>query len=114
MLPNTDSRTIKKIHSTKDKVTELLRLSQTYRDSDEKLVVRFWWDELAHLDTQEANRKTYSMVYFFEKYASGQITSADVITRARRKAQQENPDLRGKTWKERRSQQTQVRSYIKD
>jgi hypothetical protein len=46
-------------------------------------------------------------------YSQGQLPTADVITRARRKVQENNPSLRGKTWEERHKEAENVRKNIK-
>lgn len=51
---------------------------------------------------------------FLEIYAEGKLISADVITRARRKAQEENPDLRGANWGKRQVEEKEVRQHIND
>ena len=40
------SHTTRKLQSTMDKVAVLLRLSNEYKNDDQALVVRYWWDEL--------------------------------------------------------------------
>lgn len=109
MNSSTLQSTAKKIKSTKDRVIELLKLSADYRDSDEKLVVRYWWDELERIGIRSLN---LGVVSFLEHYAAGKITSADIITRARRKAQEQHPELRGATWLARHEEEEAVRREI--
>jgi hypothetical protein len=49
---------------------------------------------------------------FLQLYASNQLPQADVITRARRKVQEEKPNLRGKLWNERHQLKEEVKNNI--
>lgn len=97
-----------KIAKAYDKVVELLMLKEEYRDSDEALVVRYWWEEsklLVNFDTMTAKD-------FFLLYKSQKITPADTITRLRRKAQQMNVNLRGATYKNRHEKESEIVSEL--
>jgi phage-related tail protein len=47
-------------------------------------------------------------------YRDGKLPSADMITRARRKVQQECADLRGEKYEERHKEEKNVRDNIND
>ena len=94
-----------KIKNTKEKVRKLLLLSREYRDSDEALVVRYWWEELV-------NSQNLSCHDFFNIYKKGLVTASDTITRARRLLQEEFPELRGEKWSKRKEQELDVRKNI--
>jgi hypothetical protein len=49
---------------------------------------------------------------FLQLYAKNQIPQADVITRARRKVQEENPELRGELYNERHQLKEEVKNNI--
>lgn len=100
---------VPKIKKTKDTVIKLLREQDNYKDNDEALVVRYWWDELP-----KDLRYTIRVADFLKMYRDGKLTSADIITRARRKAQEENPELRGTKWKMRHNEEELVREEIND
>lgn len=87
------SLTTIKISQVTAKVESLLMQSSQYRNNDDALVVRFWWDELPN--------KEISAKDFLIQYKLGNLTSADTITRARRKLQELYPHLRGEVWEKR-------------
>jgi hypothetical protein len=92
----------KKLRNLRPKVEVLLRTESKhrddYRDNDEVLIARFWANELKALGL---DKKTMSVQDFFVLYTEGKITPADLVLRARRKAQELNEDCRGKRWYER-------------
>ena len=98
---------IKKFRSTYDAVKSLLQEDDhghisregKYRDDDELLVCRFWCDELKHKNILV---KSLDAIGLMMMYRKGLITSADCITRARRKANENCPELRGKSYKKRK------------
>lgn len=105
------SITVSKIRFTKEKVIRLLESDAKYRDNDEILVARYWWDELKILN--EFSDNSWNTVKdFLVIYAEGKLTTADVITRARRKAQEEIPHLRGAKWNERHKESEEVKKEI--
>ena len=89
---------IRQMKTMQDKVASMLKKYPATRDDDKILVTNFWYIEMKNklLDPQ-----IVTTVTFFQAYADGVISPADLITRARRKVQEENPELRGKTWDER-------------
>lgn len=106
---------VPKIKSTKDKVIRILTSvnNSKCRDNDERLVAVFWWNEI-HEKKLSLNPNGLTIVDFLQMYSEGKLTSADIITRARRKAQEENPELRGSKWKERHYEEKLVRDEIND
>mgnify|MGYP001615620743 FL=1 len=95
---------IKKFRSTYDAVKSLLqeddnRIIDKYRDDDELLVCRFWCDELKNKNIVV---KSLDAIAFMMMYKKGLITSADCVTRARRKITENFPELRGKSYKKRK------------
>ncbi len=106
---------IPKIKSTKEKVIKLLESNVNYRNDDEKLVARYWWDELnINKEVIQVGIKSLDAIGLLRMYSEGKLTSADIITRARRKAQEENPELRGEKWKQRHDEEKLVRDEIND
>ena len=106
---------VPKIKSIKDKVIRILTSvnNSKCRDNDERLVAVFWWNEI-HEKKLSLNPNGLTIVDFLQMYSEGKLTSADIITRARRKAQEENPELRGSKWKERHDEEKLVRDEIND
>lgn len=106
---------VPKIKSTKEKVIKLLESNVNYRNDDEKLVARYWWDELnINKEVIQVGIKSLDAIGLLRMYSEGKLTSADIITRARRKAQEENPELRGSKWKKRHDEEKLVRDEIND
>lgn len=97
--------------SVYDKVVSLLQSNQHYRDDDRKLVCRFWQDELSSLGI------SHNMITAFDflcLYAREQLSTADSITRARRKAQEENVSLRGASYHSRKSLMEEIKKDIRN
>lgn len=106
---------VPKIKSTKEKVIKLLESNVNYRNDDEKLVARYWWDELnINKEVIQVGIKSLDAIGLLRMYSEGKLTSADIITRARRKAQEKNPELRGSKWKKRHDEEKLVRDEIND
>lgn len=108
------STVVKSIKTTKLKIVKLLKIYPRYRDNDEALTATYWWLEVKNLTN--STEKTFDMTIdsFLRLYSEGKLTPADIITRARRKAQEENPELRGEKWKQRHDEEKLVRDEIND
>jgi len=76
--------------STLKNVLKYLNEDPPTRDSDELLIAKFWYHEMFD--------KNISAIQFLVNYSEGQYTSADFITRCRRKLQEETPGLRGASY----------------
>jgi len=100
-----------KFRTTFGKVKELLMSDIKYQDSDEKLVVRIWYDEL---DAMGYDSKVITTVEFFRIYIAGKLTTADIITRARRKCNEEYPFTRGRSYNGRMKNQKEIISQVKE
>ena len=96
---------LKKLEKTMDKVKYLLQNFSHLRDDDNRLVANIWNNELSHL-------KQNDVIDFLLLYSQGRITTADTITRARRKIQELHPELRGKNYNKRHVTQKKVRKNI--
>ena len=90
---------LKKLQRNYDKVKALLESDERYRDNDELLVARFWYDECK---SRNLNLKEMPAMDFMVMYRDGILTSSDVITRARRKVMETCTELQGKTYKKRK------------
>lgn len=77
-----------------DKVFDLLDKYPKYRDNDELLVARVWWDELEEMGI---NREALYAEQLLQLKVDGRLAKESTITRARRKAQEEHPRLKGVT-----------------
>ena len=103
-----------KIKTMYERVKELLIKDNNnpykYRDNDNALVVRIWWDEVI---AKGFAPEQLTITEFFILYRDEKITSADTITRARRKVQEENEHLRGNSYIDRQNKQEEVKDEIK-
>jgi hypothetical protein len=90
-----------KLKAIIQRVEQWLEEKPDLRDSDEKLVSNIWYDDLRlkNIKTREG-----SYLHFLSLYGTGQLTSADSITRARRKVQEDNPHLRGENYEKRQKE----------
>jgi hypothetical protein len=98
-----------KVFSTRERVIEYLRESTVYRDDDEKLVARYWSDEIKEMGYDNNNITCYA---FLCLYSKKKLTSATLIERARRKIQEAEPSLRGERWELRHDKCEEVRVNI--
>lgn len=95
-----------------DQVKRLLTEKEDYRNSDELLTARIWYDELKRINP---NIQFVSAVDWMTLYKDGKVTTADSITRARRKVQEENIHLRGKAYNQRKGKkQEEVKQEIRN
>jgi hypothetical protein len=99
---------IQKIKTMQNDVANMLRRHPELRDDDEKLVTNIWYVEMKRYGTPE----TLPVTDFLALYQQKKLSSADVITRARRKVQEQYPELRGTTWEERHKQSQTIRKNI--
>lgn len=90
-------------------VKELLKKNEHLRDDDNKLVANYWYKELQN---SSVNTNSFTAHDFLNLYANGNMTPADSITRARRKLQEQFPELRGKNWKERQKHTEKVKKQL--
>ena len=87
---------------TKEEITNLLTNDSRLRDSDAKLIARFWTNELKRksIDTKEITAHE-----FLTMFATNRLHNVEGLTRMRRKVQEENKHLRGKYYKDRQTTQ---------
>ena len=86
---------IEKIKNLKIELKHLLTNNPDLRDSDPKLISTVWNKQL-----QDPNISAVELMLYL---ASGKLKSTESITRARRLIQEQNPELRGKTYGNRRA-----------
>ena len=87
---------------TKDEITKLLTNDKRLRDSDAKLIARFWTNELK---AKNINTKDITAHEFLTMYATNRLHNVEGLTRMRRKVQEENEHLRGEFYQERQTTQ---------
>jgi len=85
-------------------VRQILNISRTAKDSDRSLCILVWSWQMP---------KDKNLEDFFDLYLSNKIlSSADSITRARRKLQEVDKTLRGKKWYERHNRAEEYKQEI--
>jgi|688.fasta_scaffold558300_1 hypothetical protein len=87
----------------KEKIKFLLEKHPHLRDSDEKLIVNIWFNETPMIATKYE---------FLQNYANGLITNAESIRRTRARLQEENSELRGKSYEKRHSNQSRIKNEL--
>jgi hypothetical protein len=97
--------------STYKEVKRLLDKDAKFRDNDELLVVQIWHLELKRKGIDSRNISAFT--FFDEYYKTGLLTTADMITRARRRVNELHASTRGKSYKPRKSKVPKVIEEIK-
>ena len=95
-------KNVNEIKELCDKVITLLRSHSHLRDSDKRLVANIWVLEVTSIYKKPI--ESISSLEFLNCLAEGQLTNYDSITRARRKVQEQNPDLRGSKYNDRKQE----------
>lgn len=78
------------------------------RDSDQKLMATIWQSQCGR-----DKLKTISGFDFLNDFANGKFSSAESIMRCRRKVQEQYPELRGKSYFQRKVKQQEFRHEIR-
>jgi hypothetical protein len=99
---------ITKVKQIQKQIEALLK-DPTFRDDDRVLVANFWYGQLIDSKIDPKKISAHELLHI---YVNGGLANSDLITRARRKAQEENPELRGKTWIERHKKADDFRKNI--
>ena len=84
---------------TKEVVKELLTIKPHLRDSDNKLIATYWFNELKE---KQIDPNKINGLEFMQMFANNKLTNIKTIERMRRKLQEEDPELRGKLYKARK------------
>ena len=82
-------------------VRGVLTDSPKSRDCDRLLCAEVWWNQMGPVDEG-----------FLHMYVIGELTTADSITRCRRKLQEEDKTLRGDKWYERKGRAEEVKQEM--
>jgi predicted aminopeptidase len=94
----------------KDRVKDLLLRNPVLRDDDNKLIATFWFHELSNQGFEVKDRSAFDMLTMMSK---GELTNMQSISRARRKIQELNPELRGDTYKPKQENQSNIVEELK-
>lgn len=103
-------RISEQIKNLKEVVTTLLTNDKRYRDSDKKLSAKIWSIQFGGHE----RLKNMSAYEFLCEYAKDdtELLSQESIGRARRKLQEENPELRGSKYQEKQEEQQEVLNVL--
>ena len=93
-----------------DVVTTLLKANPMYRDDDNKLIARIWYETLKINDIDTGD---ITALKFLEILGTNGLPSAESIRRSRQKVQEHNKSLRGEKWKKRQVHQSNVKNELK-
>ena len=83
----------------KTTIVKLLTQDVRLRDSDNKLIARYWLNEMKEKGFNTNKISAYEMLCLF---AESKLTSPETIRRYRCKLQEENKNLRGKKYQKRK------------
>jgi len=91
-------------------VKNVLIESKESRDNDNLLILKVW----AIQNPELRNDRSLTYYSFAKLFLNGSLSSAESITRARRKIQEEIETLRGYNYKSRQTHQEKVKEELKD
>lgn len=98
--------TLAKIKSVKKSIIKLLNSNDKLRDNDDMLIATIWYNEVVK-DNPDLSAKD-----FLKILGQSKLTNSEAIRRARQKAQQHNPELRGKNYQGRLKEEINIRRGI--
>ena len=102
---------LNKIKDMQKRVESLLSRFPAYRDCDTKLLAHIWMEQIGGIDRmKEINLHDWMKIWI----DNSNIASPETISRARRKIQESNADLRGEYYKLRNDQEKDVRGGISE
>lgn len=88
---------IEQIKNIKSKVKYLLIKYPHLRDSDNKLIANIWHEQIGKDKAIE-----FTAFDFLSSFSNGNLISPESIRRIRQKIQEQNPELRGLSYKKRK------------
>ena len=98
---------INKIRTAKEMVTHFLTIRPELRDDDNRLLANIWATQLNQAGIHDIGG--FDLLKIISK---GLLLSPESIRRARQKVQEENPTLRGKSYKARHEKAKEVSLLI--
>ena len=98
---------INEIKNIKAKVKQLLTKYPHLRDSDVKLIANIWHSQLGAGKARE-----FSAFDFLGGFSSGYYISPESIRRCRQKIQEQNVELRGKSYVKRKQKGMEMKKEI--
>lgn len=100
---------IQEITNIKNRVTYLLQKYEHLRNDDHKLIASMYY----HMAQLRIKNDKYSAMDFLKDFSIGKYPSPESIRRCRQKIQEDNPSLRGSSYKERQSKAKIFKTQIK-
>ena len=97
----------RKIIRLTDKITGLLTVKSDLRDDDRRLICNIWWKSVS-------NPELLMFEDFIKLYIDGKVPESDSITRCRRKVQELNKELRGRSWDLRHGLEDEIKDELKE
>ena len=95
-----------KLHN-KDVIIDLLTNKEHLRDNDQALIANIWWRELV---TRGKDKSTAFEV--LKIFSEGKLSNPESIRRSRQKIQEEQPELRGISYRARHREQDNVKEQL--
>lgn len=92
--------------SVKDRVKHLLKISNKSRNSDDSLIANYWFRDMGKA---LSGLSAYGMLGLIAK---GKLTNPESIRRCRQKLQEEYPELRGKTYRDRHNRKEEIKNQL--
>lgn len=93
----------------KDEVIKLMQKRPDLRDDDNRLAAVIWWEECKRLG-RPMDKMTAAD--FMQIMIDGKVSSLESIGRARRKVEEEHPELRGATYEQRQRLQKKAQADL--
>lgn len=101
---------LQQIFNCQNEVEALFIKDPKLQDDDNRLVAYYWKKQIESLGLNINQITAFALL---KLYSEKKLTQADVITRARRKLQEENPKYRGLKWNERQVYNNEIKKQIK-
>jgi hypothetical protein len=95
----------KNITQIKDVVESLLQRSDACKNDDRILILRTW-------QIYEPNLEKSTYQYFVLKFVEGTLPSPESIRRIRQKLQEQQPELRGESYRKRKNKAKTIKNKI--
>jgi len=100
----------KEIKIIREQVKTLLTNDPKYRDSDKILSAKIWSIQIGGMNKLKETTAYDFLIEYIQK--KGKLFSQESIGRARRKIQEEFPELRGKKYKAKKEHQADVVAVV--
>ena len=102
---------IHQIKNIKAKIIFLLKEKEEYRDDDNKLIARIWYDQTINNSGINVT-KQITAHDFLIAFREGQYANAESIRRCRQIVQRQNPELQGKSYIPRQKHSKKAKTEI--